>query len=94
MSKQAKKEFAMQGDAYSIYLCDSYIVHHPAVAEEDTWRTWIRITYSVKDFDKKGNTINPAFGPVWEFKDRLNPFRKDKKRNFFGPCQGMQNHVS
>jgi hypothetical protein len=46
---------------FEINLMNAYSVHTPEVAVEDTHRTILRLEFSVLDFDRQGNSINPAF---------------------------------
>ena len=44
-----------------INLMDAYSVHTPAETHVDVNRTFIRIEFSVLEFDREGNSVNPFF---------------------------------
>ena len=45
---------------YGIYLLDPYMVHYPTVAEQDTFRTFLRIQFTQKEFVKQTIWIIPC----------------------------------
>lgn len=54
---------------YDIYFMDSYTVHsaEPALSQK---RTFLRLTFSVKQFDRLGNSHNNCFDYKWEMFER------------------------
>lgn len=52
------------------YFMDAYTVHESGFAEYDGDRTFFRITYDLKKFDRLGNTHNPNLDYEWEMVDR------------------------
>lgn len=76
-----------------IYLMNAYSVHTPEVALEDSYRTILRLEFSVLDFDREGNSINPAFAkddnyPHYPFKYIPRPIPED----LILPTNVFQNH--
>lgn len=57
-------------EAYSLYLMDAYCVHKSATAIQDTNRTFFRLSYSVRQYDRLGNTHNPMFTYDWNMVPR------------------------
>jgi len=53
-----------------IVACDAYTVHRAEIAPHDLVRTFVRLTYSVRVFDRLGNTINPCFPYDWIYVTR------------------------
>lgn len=66
-SKIMKPEFTRNFD---IYLMDAYSPHEAMISTEDGFRTFIRISYDVKEFDRLGNTHNPLFSYTWNMLPR------------------------
>lgn len=69
-------EFAMRIDAdpgiktwmpkpLEIMLMDCYCVHRGQPAIEPTFRTWLRISWETRIFDRLGNAHNPLFDYNW-----------------------------
>ena len=50
---------------YELDLMDCYTVHRGDVASEDTFRTWVRMSFEVRIFDRLGNAKNPLFRYDW-----------------------------
>jgi hypothetical protein len=44
---------------YGIYLLDPYMVHQPTVAKQDTFRTFLRLQFTQKEFAKTEDMDNP-----------------------------------
>lgn len=61
---------AFQGEPWEIQLMDAYTVHRGAEATEPTDRTWIRLSFEVRKFDRVGNTKNPMFDYDWKMEPR------------------------
>jgi len=49
---------------------DCYSVHRGDVAPERVYRTWIRLSFEVRIFDRLGNAHNPLFNYDWEMVPR------------------------
>lgn len=64
---------------YDIVLLDSYVVHESPVTDVEKYRTFFRMTYSVRKYDRAGNTKNDLFDYTWDYKTRDIPkFNVDK----------------
>jgi hypothetical protein len=61
---------AWTGAPYVIELMDAYCVHRAAEAETDQERTWLRLSFEVRVFDRLGNAHNPLFDYAWEMVPR------------------------
>jgi hypothetical protein len=60
MGLQAQDEKAYLIDQpYGIYLIDAYMVHQPTVAIQDTFRTFLRVQFTQKQFVKSDDLDNP-----------------------------------
>jgi len=60
MALQAKVEQSYLIDKpYGIYLIDPYMVHQPTVANRDTFRTFLRLQFTKKQFVKTDDMDNP-----------------------------------
>jgi hypothetical protein len=60
MGLQAQAENSYLIDQpYGIYLVDAYMVHQPTVALEDTFRTFLRVQFTQKQFVKSDDLDNP-----------------------------------
>jgi len=54
----------------TVYFMDAYSVHESGFAEFKGLRTFIRLTYDVKEFDRLGNTHNSAIDYSWDMVER------------------------
>lgn len=54
---------------FEINLMTAYSVHESTFAKEDTVRTFVRIEFSLKEFNRIGNTINSLFNLDWRYED-------------------------
>ena len=70
MDRTADESQAMRISKNEIWLMDAYSVHRADIATERTHRTFLRLSFDVKEFDRLGNTINPHFEYNWEMKAR------------------------
>lgn len=66
MDLQAKEENAWCPKPYEIVLMNAYNVHRAQFADKLIYRTFFRISYDVKIFDRLGNTHNPMFDYNWK----------------------------
>jgi hypothetical protein len=58
--------------AYTVLRLDPYVVHRAAVAQNDTTRTFVKISFSRKRYNRAGNSINSLFTYNWDFVPRDN----------------------
>lgn len=56
--------------AFELNLMDCYSVHRGDNATEDTFRTWVRLSFEVRIFDRLGNAHNPLFRYNWKMVPR------------------------
>ncbi len=49
---------------------NAYSVHRGVDATVDTFRTWLRLSYEVREFDRLGNAHNPLFDYNWKMVER------------------------
>ena len=61
---------AWQGKNGEILLMDAYCVHRGVEATQPTARTWIRLSFETRIFDRLGNAHNPMFSYDWEMVPR------------------------
>lgn len=57
-------------DPWELTLMDAYSVHRGAAAAVATPRTWIRLSFEVRIFDRLGNAHNPLFAYDWPMVQR------------------------
>jgi hypothetical protein len=50
---------------YELSLMDCYTVHRGAPAPAEVHRTWVRVSFEVRVFDRLGNAHNPLFDYAW-----------------------------
>ena len=55
---------------WELTLMDAYTVHRGAAAEVDSYRTWVRLSFEVRIFDRLGNAHNPMFRYDWDMVPR------------------------
>lgn len=55
---------------YTLLFMDAYAVHAGVLAPDETDRTFLRLSYSVREFDRLGNSHNPAFDYAWTMVER------------------------
>lgn len=68
--KQALVRNEMVFPDYTIILQDAYCVHRCSRAYKPTYRTFFRLEYSVRIWDRLGNTHNPLFDYNWDMVPR------------------------
>ena len=73
----ADEQTTVVAKAGHIYLIDAYVAHRCTQSPTDVWRTFVRVEFSLKIYDKLGNSINPLFRDQssypWLFVDRPLP---------------------
>ncbi len=52
---------AVTYDPLDILLINAYCLHEAPMVERDMYRTFFRMTYTVREFDRTGNAHNPMF---------------------------------
>lgn len=69
---EMNRQVALTGSAHAwhpapweLTLMDGYTVHRGAAASVDTERTWVRLSFEVRIFDRLGNAHNPMFRYDW-----------------------------
>jgi hypothetical protein len=67
---KTKSQHAWQPENGEINLIDAYTVHRGTEATEPVLRTWIRLSFEVRKFDRLGNAHNPMFQYDWEMVKR------------------------
>lgn len=67
---KTKSEHAWTPENGEINMIDAYTVHRGSEAQELTFRTWIRLSFEVRKFDRLGNAHNPLFQYDWEMIER------------------------
>ena len=55
---------------YAILFMDAYAVHASTKTTKRCERTFLRLSYSVRQFDRLGNSHNPGFDYNWEMVER------------------------
>jgi hypothetical protein len=58
---------------FDIYFMTAYNVHECTYAEEDTFRTFVRVEFSLKQFNRNGNSVNPNLESGFIYEDRNIP---------------------
>lgn len=54
----------------TLLLIDPYALHEAPMVSEDTHRTFLRLSYTVREFDRLGNAHNPLFDYQWNMHPR------------------------
>jgi hypothetical protein len=67
---KTKSAHAWQPEDGEINMIDAYTVHRGTEATEPVMRTWIRLSFEVRKFDRLGNAHNPMFQYDWEMVKR------------------------
>lgn len=62
---KTKAAHAYQPEAGELSLMDAYCVHRGSEAQVRTFRTWVRLSFEVRVFDRLGNAHNPLFKYDW-----------------------------
>lgn len=68
MQKQINKQRTYPN--HSVLLIDAYCLHEAPQVFEDTERTFLRLSYTVREFDRLGNAHNSMFDYEWEMHPR------------------------
>jgi len=62
---QTNSRFAWQPQDYELTLMDCFCVHRGMPALKRVFRTFVRISFEVRIFDREGNAHNPLFQYDW-----------------------------
>jgi hypothetical protein len=54
----------------TVYFMDAYTVHESGIASRKGIRSFLRVTYDLKKFDRLGNTHNSMLDYKWDMEDR------------------------
>ena len=54
----------------TVYFMDAYTVHESGIASRKDIRSFLRVTYDLKKFDRLGNTHNSMLDYNWDMADR------------------------
>ena len=65
-----KSRHAITPEDGELTMMDAYCVHRGSPAPERLYRTWIRLSFEVRKFDRLGNAHNPMFDYNWEMVPR------------------------
>jgi hypothetical protein len=68
--EQADESKTWRPEPFEICFINAYQVHRAAEATEDGYRTFFRLSYTFREFDRLGNTHNPLFDYNWEMVPR------------------------
>lgn len=63
---ETNSRHAWRPRAGELNLIDAYTVHRGDAAEVETFRTWLRLSFEVRIFDRLGNARNPLFRYDWK----------------------------
>jgi hypothetical protein len=66
----ANSAFTWQSKPAEITLMDAYSVHRGIEAPRPMNRTWLRLSFEVRQFDRLGNAHNPMFNYDWQMVPR------------------------
>lgn len=64
--KQKRENNVIAYLANTVLLMDAYCLHEAPVATIDTHRTFLRLSYTVREFDRLGNAHNHMFDYDWQ----------------------------
>lgn len=67
---QIKEDSAITYPCHNMLVINAYTLHQAPIVEEDVYRTFFRMSYSVREFDRLGNAHNPLFNYNWKMVPR------------------------
>ncbi len=70
---QKKEDNRYAARPFDLVFMTAYCPHAATVAEEPTDRTFIRVEFSLKRFDRLGNSVNPQMETGWTYEERPIP---------------------
>lgn len=62
---QADLRYVVRPEPYQVVFMNAYQVHKAVPATQTARRTFLRLSFDVKEFDRLGNTHNPLFDYNW-----------------------------
>lgn len=68
--RQKEARYKISPQCGEIVKFNAYAVHEAAKTSETTTRTFFRMSYTVRQFDRLGNTHNPMFNYNWKMVER------------------------
>lgn len=68
--EQAKEKNQVTYSPYEILLINAYCLHESSKAQAEEYRTFFRMSYTVREFDRLGNAHNPMFDYKWNMLPR------------------------
>lgn len=68
--KQIQKNSSIQYSPYHVLLMNAYCLHEAPIVKEDTYRTFFRLSYTLREFDRLGNAHNSMFNDKWNMVSR------------------------
>lgn len=68
--EQALSSNQVSYSPYEILLINAYCLHEAPKAPQEEYRTFFRMSYTVRKFDRLGNAHNPMFDYSWEMLPR------------------------
>ncbi|MGN4724183.1 hypothetical protein ACTFR8_24410 [Bacillus cereus group sp. MYBK15-3] len=71
--KVKDKKRSVLAKPFEINLMTAYSVHESTATSKDVLRTFVRLEFSLKKFDRKGNSVNPLFDLDWNYQEREIP---------------------
>ena len=77
--RQAQLEAVFYPSEFDIFLMSAYQVHEAVEALSLTKRTFMRLEFSLKKYNRVGNTLNPLIPVDWRFVDREIPIHLREK---------------
>jgi len=70
LGKQTLQEKSFYPEPFDIYFMSCYQVHESVKADKNLDRTFMRVEFSLKKFNRIGDTINPLIYTGWKFINR------------------------
>lgn len=70
---QADPDQTVRAAPFQLNFFDAYCIHSAVPSTGPIMRTFLRVTYSVRPFDRLGNTVNEAIGELWNNVPRPRP---------------------
>ncbi len=71
--RQKRPDKAFYAKPNALYLQSCYCVHESPIVKEDCFRSFIRVEFSLKKFNRLGNTINPNLKTNWIYENQPIP---------------------
>lgn len=68
--EQAQEEMTWRPQLFEICLMNAYQIHRSDYATHDSARTFLRLSFTLRQFDRLGNTHNPLFNYNWNMVPR------------------------